>query len=112
VEPGERVEEAARRELREETGLEAEVERFGTVSNPSPNNSYVSHFFIAKHVSGTICLNEESSAYTYEDVSLDRIAFHTHRVVARLHKNTKQPVTLNKDVGSLSSNEYDSPYQL
>jgi 8-oxo-dGTP diphosphatase len=57
VEYGERVEEAARRECREETGLEVELERLvGVYSDPGrdPRGHVVSICFLARPVGGRL----------------------------------------------------------
>ncbi len=74
VEPGEQIEQAARREIREETGLEVrDLELFGVFSGPElfyeyPNGDQVYNVTIvykAGGVSGDIRLNHEHTAWQY-----------------------------------------------
>jgi ADP-ribose pyrophosphatase YjhB (NUDIX family) len=74
VEPGEEIEQAARREILEETGLEVhDLELFGVFSGPEffyeyPNGDQVYNVTIvykAGGVSGDIRLNHEHSAWQY-----------------------------------------------
>ncbi len=82
VEPGEQIEQAARREILEETGLEVQdLELFGVYSGPElfyeyPNGDQVynvSIIYMARGVSGNISLNQEHTAWQYfadEDIPL------------------------------------------
>jgi len=84
VEPGEDVETAARRETREETGLELQgLELFGVYSGPDlfyeyPNGDQVynvSIIYKARGVSGNIRLNQEHTAwqyFAYDDIPLHK----------------------------------------
>lgn len=74
VEPGEQIEEAARREILEETGLEVDdLDLFGVFSGPElfyeyPNGDQVYNVTIvykAGRVSGDIRLNHEHTAWRY-----------------------------------------------
>lgn len=83
VEPGEEVEQAARRETLEETGLEVhDLELFGVYSGPElfyeyPNGDQVhnvSIIYMARGVSGNISLNQEHTAWQY--FADEEIPFH------------------------------------
>ncbi|OGN75697.1 MAG: hypothetical protein A2X25_02705 [Chloroflexi bacterium GWB2_49_20] len=78
VEPGEEVEQAARRETLEETGLEVhDLDLFGVFSGPElfyeyPNGDQVYNVTIiyqAREVAGDIRLNEEHTAWQYFTVA-------------------------------------------
>jgi ADP-ribose pyrophosphatase YjhB (NUDIX family) len=74
VELGEAVEEAARREVHEETGLEpGELSLFGVFSGPEffyryPNGDEVHNItivYLAREVRGEVCLNGEHTAWDW-----------------------------------------------
>jgi 8-oxo-dGTP pyrophosphatase MutT (NUDIX family) len=78
VEPGEVIEEAARRETLEETSLEVDdLKLYGVYSGPElfyeyPNGDQVYNVTIiyqAHKVAGNICLNEEHTAWQYFPVA-------------------------------------------
>ena len=60
IEPGETFEEALRREIREESGVEVEIERFvGICKNLEKN--IVNIDFVCRYVSGELTTSEEST---------------------------------------------------
>ena len=60
IEPGETFETALRREIREESGVEVEIERFvGICKNVEKN--IVNIDFVCRYISGTLTCSEEST---------------------------------------------------
>ena len=72
VEPGEALEDAARRELREETGLEAQgLSAATSVSLPGKDCVYALTVFIAEGLSGTLAAGDDAEAagfFSIEDI--------------------------------------------
>jgi 8-oxo-dGTP diphosphatase len=85
VEYGERVEEAAKRECREETGLEVEVEGLvGVYSDPGrdPRGHVVSICFLARPVGGRLKGGSDASeARFFEKIPWDQLAFDHARIL-------------------------------
>jgi 8-oxo-dGTP diphosphatase len=85
VEYGERVEEAARRECREETGLEVELERLvGVYSDPGrdPRGHVVSICFLARPVGGRLRGGSDAiEAKFLEEIPWDQLAFDHARIL-------------------------------
>jgi len=64
VEPGESPWEAVVREVREETGVDADVVRLASVSWKPRRNEFVFQF-VCRIVAGDLCTTEESDAFQY-----------------------------------------------
>jgi 8-oxo-dGTP diphosphatase len=79
VEYGERVEEAAKRECREETGLEVELERLvGVYSDPNrdPRGHVVSICFLARVVGGKLKAGSDAlEAKFFKKIPWNELAF-------------------------------------
>jgi len=82
MEAGETVEEAICREVREETGLEIEVERLiGVYSKPQKQEVVLS--FLCHVTGGTLCVTEESRECRYfapDDLPANTLPKHRQRV--------------------------------
>ncbi len=104
VELDEIVEEAARRELREETGLQAEkLELFGVFSGPEmhftyPNGDEVSnvdHVFLCTDYSGTLCPQpgevEELRFFAWDELPEDLVSM--NRAALRCWRERKRRAT-------------------
>jgi thiamine-phosphate diphosphorylase len=85
VEPGEHPSESARREVREETGLDVEIVRvFDTwASNEDPRTPVVAMAFIGRIVGGELVPGDDASDAAFFPLNglPENIAFTTHRTV-------------------------------
>ena len=87
MELGERPEQAALRELKEETGLCGRIERLlGVTSNPSPAYDTVLMLgFLVRQFSGNLQPGDDASAAAYYPIAqLPEIAFASHRHFIRI----------------------------
>ena len=76
IEPGETFEQALRREIREESGVEVEIERFvGVCKNVEKN--IVNIDFVCRYVGGELTTSEESTEVIWAtpEEAMDRITF-------------------------------------
>ncbi|GIW46146.1 MAG: DNA mismatch repair protein MutT [Deltaproteobacteria bacterium] len=87
VEYGETVEEAVRREAKEETGLDVEIERLvGVYSDPGrdPRGHFVSVSFLCRPVGGEFRRSRETKevkAFSKEELKSIKLAFDHERIL-------------------------------
>ena len=87
MELGERPEQAALRELKEETGLSGKIERLlGVTSNPSPTYDTVLMLgYLVHQINGTLIPGDDASAAAYYPFNrLPEIAFTSHNHFIRI----------------------------
>lgn len=94
MELGERPEQAALRELKEETGLSGNIDRLlGVTSNPSPAYDTVLMLgYLVRQFSGNLEPGDDASAATYYPIhQLPEIAFDSHRHFIRIARAAYLP---------------------
>ena len=76
IEPGESFEEALRREIREESGVEVEIERFVSICK-NLGSDIVNIDFVCRYVSGELTTSEESTQVIWAtpEEALEMITF-------------------------------------
>ena len=99
IELGETPEEAALRELREETGYAAQIELLlGVTANPSPQYQTVLMVgYLIRQVTGTLQPGDDASEAAYFDADrLPEIAFDSHRRFIRIYYAAYAPESLKR----------------
>jgi len=94
VEYGERVEEAIKREMKEELGVTVKIKKlFGVYSDPKRDPRYhtVSLVYLLEKGKGKICLNRESSEFRYFSLKNlpEKIGFDHRKILNDLKKKYK-----------------------